>query len=334
MRLPPFDVFEPRTVKDALAVMRDYKGSLKVVSGGTELLGLMKLRLAAPDFLLSTGRIGALKGIEEKKREIVINAGTTLYEIAHSPLLADRFRSIAGAAGLVAAYPIQTRATVGGNILQNTRCLHYNQSELVRKGLPACFKAGGNVCNAVKGSRRCFSVYQGDMAPALMSFGAAVELKKQDGSRRIPLSELYTGKGRSPLAVEPDELLTRIFIPVPKGAYGSWYEKLRLRKALDYPLASSAAFVSMGRDNKIDTIRVVLGAAGPGPLVLDGSGDLNKEGILDEKAIDRISGKAFTLSRTVDNLGLPGSYRRKMIRVVTARALRSAIGELEKEGRS
>jgi 4-hydroxybenzoyl-CoA reductase subunit beta len=332
MRLPPFDVFEPRTIKDALETMHKHPGVLKVMGGGTELVGLMKLRLVAPQYVLSTGKIGALKGIEEKKKEVVIGAGTTLMEIVESPLLAVRFKAVVESASQVAAYAIQTRATVGGNLLQNTRCLFYNQSELHRKGLPACFKAGGNVCNAVKGSKRCFSVYQGDMAPALISFGATIHLRKVGGSRKIPLSDLYTGNGKNPLAIEPDELLTHISVPLPTGAYGSSYQKIRLRKALDYPLASAAVFVSLKAGKVVDVLRVVLGAAGGAPKLLSEESIFYKGKTLGGKEIGEISARAFTVAEAIDNGALPGSYRRKMVQVAVARALNKALSDIDGEG--
>jgi 4-hydroxybenzoyl-CoA reductase subunit beta len=332
MRLPPFDVLEPRTVKDALSMMRDHKGALKVIGGGTELVGLMKSRLVTPQYVLSTRKIGALIGIEEKKREVMIGAGTTLREIMESPLLAERFKAVAQGASAVAAYPIQTMATIGGNLLQSTRCLYYNQSEVHRHGLPACFKAGGNICNAVKGARHCFSVYQGDMAPALISLDARVQLKNEGGSRKIPLAELYTGGGKAPVSIEPDELLTHISIPIPQGSYSSTYQKLRLRKALDYPIASAAAFISATPDKEVDKVRLVLGAAGSGPrTVEDAAAFFKKKGHGDD-VIEAISAKASKGAEMVDNLSFPASYRRKIIKVAAARALRETLQDLKRSG--
>ena len=136
-------------------------------------------------------------------------------------------------------------ATAGGNILQNTRCMYYNQSGMVLNGLERCHKRGGNVCLAVKGSKRCFSVYQGDMAPAFIAFDARCVLEKKGSTRTVSLTELFTGNGAAPFAIGADELLTKIIIPNPEGIYGSAYRKLRLRGSTDYPLASAAAFVSV-----------------------------------------------------------------------------------------
>ncbi len=331
MRLPPFDVFEPRTIRDALEIMHENSGVLKVMGGGTELVGLMKLRLLTPQYVLSTGRIGALKGIEEKKKEISIGAGTTLIEMIESPVLAGRFGAVAESASQVAAFALQTRATIGGNLLQNTRCLFYNQSELHRKGLPACHKAGGNVCHAVKGSRRCFSSYQGDMAPVFISLGASVTLKSRDGSRKIPLQDLYTGNGKSPLAIGPGELLTLVSVPLPKGPSGSAYYKIRMRKALDYPLASAAAALSL-KEGRVDTLRVVLGAAGPAPKILFGGASPYAGKTIGEKEIKDISAKASKIAEAVDNGPLPGSYRKKMAGVAAARAVRAALRDCNGEG--
>ncbi|HEY3277966.1 MAG TPA: FAD binding domain-containing protein [Syntrophorhabdaceae bacterium] len=332
MRLPSFDVIEPKTIKEALQIMADPPGTLKVMAGGTELVSLMKLRLVTPQFVLSTRRIGALAGIEEKKKEIVIGAGTTLLEIAESPLIGERFKAAAEAASQVAAYAVQARATVGGNLLQGTRCLFYNQSELPRKGLPACHKAGGNVCSAVPGSKKCLSAYQGDMAPALISLGAMAHLKSIKESRKIPVAELYTGNGKNPLALASGELLTHLSIPLPQGVYGSSYEKIRMRKALDYPLASAAAFVSLKEGGVVDVLRVVIGAAGSAPILLSEESALYKGVHLGEKEIGEISARAFKAARVVENGPLPGAYRRKMVQVAASRALKAALLDCSRKG--
>ena len=332
MRLPPFDVLEPKTVKDALSMMSEYKGVLKVIGGGTELVGLMKLRLVTPRYVLSTSKIAALKGIEEKKKEVMVGAGTTLRQIMESPLLTGKFKALAQGASSVAAYPLQTMATIGGNLLQSTRCLFYNQSEIHRHGLPACFKAGGNVCNSVKGARRCLSVYQGDLAPALISLDARVQLKSEGGSRKVPLADLYTGVGKAPLSIAPDELLTHISIPIPSESYSSSYYKLRLRKALDYPMASAAAFVSVTPDKKVDKVRLVLGAAGPGPKSVEDAAQLFKKKGHGDETIDSVSASAAKSAQLIDNQALPASYRRTIVKVAAARALRETLQDLERAG--
>src|SRR5208282_1501802 len=211
------------------------------------------------------------RGIKNKKGHFLISAATTLREIVESPDIAGFAAGIAESAGLVAAPPIRNIATVGGNLLQNTRCLYYNQSELVRKAAPPCLKQGGKSCAALKGGMRCFSVYQGDIAPALIAFDARAKIRKAGSSRTVPISGLFSRNGRHPLLIGDDEILTDIIVPIPKGVYGSSYQKLRLRSGLEYPLVSSSVFLSLSSHGKIDQARVVVGAVGPAPILVEGA---------------------------------------------------------------
>jgi 4-hydroxybenzoyl-CoA reductase subunit beta len=214
-------------------------------------------------------------------------------------------------------------ATIGGNLLQNTRCMCYDQSGIVLNGLERCHKRGGAVCLAVKGSKRCFSVYQGDMAPALIAFDARCVLEKKGSTRTVPITELFTDNGVSPFAIGVDELLTRVVIPKSGGIYSSAYRKLRIRGSVDYPLASAAAFVSFANNKKVNTCRVVIGAAGAAPKVIDGGAC--------EPDLEAIAQRAYEYAEAVDNLQMPGAYRRKMVRVLTKRAIQAAIDDVQRK---
>jgi len=220
--------------------------------------------------------------------------------------------------------------TIGGNILQNTRCLFYNQSEIVLKGLDVCHKRGGASCLAVKGSKRCFSVYQGDMAPALIAFDAQCVLEKSGSRRTIPIIDLFTGIGTQPLSIENNELLTGIIIPKQNGAYGSTYRKLRLRGSIDYPLASAAALLAINADMKLAVSRLVIGAAGPAPRIVDRVSAALLGKLPEEADLAAAAGMAYELSEGVDNLVLPGDYRKKMVRVFAQRALQGARTDIKR----
>jgi len=223
----------------------------------------------------------------------------------------------------VASPTITNMATLGGNLLQNTRCMYYDQSGMVLNGLERCHKRGGTVCLAVKGSKRCFSVYQGDMAPALIAFDVRCVLEKKGSTRTVSLTELFTGNGVTPFAMGADELLTKIIIPNPEGIYSSAYRKLRLRGSVDYPLASAAAFVSVKNGRKVTTCRVVIGAAGAAPRAIDG--------VSCETDLESLAQKAYDQTEGVDNLHMPGVYRRKIVSVLAKRAIKAAINGI-KEG--
>ena len=162
MRMHPFVYLEPKTLKEALTMLDENKEKLKIISGGTEIVSLMKLRLIKPQYVMSLKRISNLKGIREQGGKIIIGAATALAEVIESPVMNSFFKGIVEATKSIAAPQIQNIATVAGNILQDSRCLFYNQSEIVRGGLEPCFKLKGHLCRAVKGAKKCFSVYQGD----------------------------------------------------------------------------------------------------------------------------------------------------------------------------
>lgn len=327
MRMQPFIYLEPKTLKDALVMLDRHKDKLKVLSGGTETVALMKLNLIKPQYVMSLKRLSNLKVIVKQDRKIIINGATTLTEIVQSPLINSQFKAIIEAARSVAAPHIQNIATIAGNIFQDSRCLFYNQSELVRGGLEPCLKLKGNFCRAVKGAKRCFSVYQGDLAPALIAFGAKAKLEKKGGARTVLVSELFSGNGKQPIDIERDELLTKIILPLPRGRFGSSYQKLRMRGSIDYPLASVASFIDLDDRGLILESRVVIGAAGPSPKIVMESSLLKGKEPKDEN-FDEIAEAAFKIAEGVNNQPLSGLYRRKMIRVLVKRSLNDSLKDI------
>ncbi len=317
MRLPPFQFLEPTTLDEALSILYTQREAVKVMAGGTDLLNRMRLRLIEPATVMNIGKLQGLEGIEVRENKTLIGATTKLRDISRSSLLHRRFRAIAEAAYEVASPTLINMATIGGNLLQNTRCLYYNQSRLVLSGVERCYKRGGNTCLAVQGSKRCFSVYQGDMAPALIAFDAQCVLEKKGSKRTVAVSELFTGNGVTPLGIDSDELLTTIILPQSGEGVGSAYRKLRLRGSIDYPMASAAAFVSATKDGDVAGGRVVLGAFGAAPKMLDLSPG--------ETDLENIAQRACERSEAVENLQMPGAYRRKMAGVLARRAVEAAI---------
>jgi 4-hydroxybenzoyl-CoA reductase subunit beta len=175
----------------------------------------------------------------------------------------------------------------------------------------------------VPGGKKCFSVYQGDVAPALIAAGAKVRVEKKKAKpREVLVEELFTGQGREPVRLGPGEVATGIIIPVSPNTASS-YKKFRLRSAVDYPLAGAAAFVAVSRGT-IESARLVLSAAGPAPVAvpLDGLVAGKKPSAIDLDAIGRSIPKNLPL---VNNHVLPASYRRKMFTVFAKRAIKAAL---------
>ncbi len=328
MHFPRFQLFSPATIEDALSLMSTYGDTLKVLAGGTELAGRMKQRLVSPPYVLTLKRIKGITGIERKREGLVLGATTTLTEIAASQLVKDLFPVVSAAAGEVAAPAIRNVGTIGGNLLQENRCLFYNQSELPRKGLGTCLKLGGKECNAVRGMKRCASVYQGDLAPVLIAVGAKALLKRAGSRRSVPVRELFTGEGKRPLNIAPDELLTEILLPVSSGTSAAAYKRLGLRGSIDYPLASAAVFLAVGANDVVADARVVLGAAGAGPKIVKQASDLitgRRAQDVDESVAQKAASFASKEMEAVDNVILPPTYRRSLAAALARRALDEAL---------
>jgi 4-hydroxybenzoyl-CoA reductase subunit beta len=331
MTLPRFEYLAPKTIEETLALMGSHGEGLEVVAGGTEIMGHLKHRMINPSYVLSLRNVPGLRGIRTDGNEIVIGSMTTLREIVQSPAVAKSWRVLCQAADAVAAPPIQNIGTIGGNLLQNTRCLQFNQSAIVRKASGTCIKTGGRTCLVVKGGDRCRSVYQGDMAPALIACGARVKLEKSGSSRFVMLAEIFTGSGQSPFTKGKDELLTEIRIPVPQGRFASSYKKLRLRGSLDYPLASAAAFISLS-NGAIDDARLVIGACGPSPVLVPAAADLLKGKAPRNVNVKEAAETVSKVGEAVNNLVLPGAYRRKMFKILAARAINEALSDFTEAG--
>ncbi len=329
MRLPNFDYREPATLEEVFSIMEESQGDVRVLAGGTDLIPLMKYGLDVPSMIVSLKNVTALKGIIPQGKEVFIGAMTSLADLGSSSIIQDNFLALHQAVEAVAAPPIRNVATIGGNLCQNSRCLYYNQSRAWRLEKPSCLKAGGNICHAVPQGKKCFSVYAGDLAPALIALGSNVSVQKKSRSRITPLMDIFSGQGLAPFALAKNELVTGVILPLPGKGAGSSYAKMRVRSAVDYPLLSAAASVTLGEGRKIKEIALILGAVGPTPIVVQ-TDHLFAAGtteLVDPKALSELLRPG---TQMVDNLALPGSYRRKMLPVVAQKAIQGALKSIER----
>jgi 4-hydroxybenzoyl-CoA reductase subunit beta len=325
MRIPYFDFRAPSTLEEALSILDDYHGGARVLAGGTDLIPLMKYGLDAPGTIMSLKNVTSLSGIKLENKEFHIGAMTSLADLLSSSIIKDNFQALHQAIAAVAAPPIRNVATVGGNICQNSRCFYYNQSKTWRIERPPCLKAGGNICHAVPKGKKCFSVYSGDLAPALIALKSRVSVERKGKCRILTLRDIFSDNGMVPFTLDKEELLTSIIIPLPeKGTYSS-YMKMRLRPAVDYPLLSVAVSVSLGGDREITEATFVLGAVGPAPVAVSASGQLLRDGMNNTDDFDALGEILRKKTQMVDNLALPGSYRRKMLPVMAKKAIQAAI---------
>ena len=298
--LPIFAYEAPDTL-DELVAFAAAPGS-RLISGGTDLLPSLKHRLFAPTRLVSTRRVAALRGIREEGDWLSIGAAETLLALRRHPIVQARAPALVAACATVATRTIQAMATLGGNLMLDTRCLYYNQPAGWREAIGGCLKAEGSLCHVARAGNGCYAAHSADTVPALWLYGAEVELMGPSGTRRLALSDLYDRiDGRSWLTTTPGEVLTRILLP--PGLPPVRHHKVRLRGSIDY----GALLVAVRREGLAAT--AVLSALGPAPV------EIHAESSADLPEL------AWRAARPLNTHSVDTSWRKHMVRVAVRRAL-------------
>ena len=294
--LSEFSLAQPRTVNEAIAARLSHPGA-RFIAGGTDLLVNMRRGISSPALLVDLSGIDEMAAIETEADGVTIGAGVTIATLARHPVIATQYRAIAQAAQAIAGPGHRTMGTVGGNLCLDTRCIYYNQSEWWRNANAYCLKNRGETCHVAPQGQRCHAAFSGDLAPALLVFGAQVDIVDTRSSRRIPLGELYIEDGKAHLALADDELVVAVHLssnPAP-----STYAKIRARDAIDFPLAGVAvALAASGRT--VRSLRVALTGTNSRPFLLAGT-DAFAGRSVDEKLlqeIDRLVQKQVQPMRT------------------------------------
>jgi 4-hydroxybenzoyl-CoA reductase subunit beta len=323
MSLTPFKLLRPRTLDEAIGCLDTNRNNIRVLAGGTDLIPSMRQKLFEPEFVLDIRHIAELKGIRQQGTGVEIGALTPLSEIEHSDVLRQRYPVLAEAAATVASPVIRNMGTLGGNICLDTRCLWYNQSLTWRKGCGFCIKKDGDLCHVAPGGTKCWAAFSGDTPPALLCLKAEVEIVSPAGHRRIPLQDFYTGIGDNYRKLQPNEIVTRVFLPEGTADFRGVYRKLRVRGSIDYPLAGVA--VVMKRSNgHIAEARVALTAVNPAPVLVKGATEVMAGKTVDEALAETVGNLAARTAKPLTTSALTPEYRREMIRVFTKRALLAA----------
>jgi len=284
----------------------------------------MRQKLFEPQYVLDIRHIAELKGIREQQGSgVEIGALTSLTNIERSDLLRRRYPVLTEAAATVASPLLRNMGTLGGNICLDTRCLWYNQSLTWRKGCGFCIKKDGDLCHVAPGGTRCWAAFSGDTPPALLCLNAEIEIAGASGLRRMPLREFYTGDGVAYRNLEPNELVTRVFLPESSADYSGVYRKLRVRGSIDYPLAGVAVVIKRSNGH-VGEARVAVTAVNPAPLLVKGASELLAGKIVDEDLADAVGNLAAKTAKPLTTSALTPEYRREMIRVFTKRAVLAA----------
>ncbi|WP_432854584.1 FAD binding domain-containing protein [Amycolatopsis sp. CA-161197] len=262
-----FEYVRTSEVADALAASEDIGAAY--LAGGTTQVDLMKDGVLAPERLVDITRL-PLRGVLGAGSSLHVGALTTMEELAADPLVTHRLPVVREALLLGASVQLRNMATIGGNLLQRTRCRYFRDPAVA-----TCNKrAPGSGCAAVTGparmhailgvGERCIALHASDLAVALVALDALVHIEGAGGKRTVPLTEFYLEPGTTPdveTVLAHGELITEVEIPLLPETTRSGYLKVRDRVSYEFALVSVAAALEID-DGVVRTARIGLGGVG------------------------------------------------------------------------
>jgi len=329
--LPDFRVLNPTTLNEALAARAQHPDS-KPLGGGTDLVVNIRRGIVAPPVLIDMNRVQELYVIKADKKTIEIGASVRLSDLAEHAGVSKHYPVVTQAASHIAGPTQRNMGTVGGNLCLDTRCIYYNQSEWWREANDHCLKTTGTVCHVAPKSRGvCFATFSGDLAPALLTLGAEVDIAGPNGRRTIPLERLYIGfarqdvpvtesqgDGKFYLSLRPGEIVTAVRAENTPGLRSA-YDKIRIRRSIEYPVAGVA--VALRREGvRLADLRIAFTGTNPRPVLLAGTAELCG-GPLDERAIKGLDALVRDQIMPMKTTFTPGHYRRRVAGVLARRLL-------------
>lgn len=265
-----FQYLRTTSTKSALALLLKDKNS-KFLAGGTNLIDLMKRGVTAPEKLIDINHV-PLKQIELVGNKIIIGALASNTAVAENQLIKEKLPLLAMALNAGASAQLRNVATVGGNMMQRTRCGYFYDTEMPcnkRQPGSGCGAVGGfNRMHAIFGtSDKCIAVHPSDMCVALVALDATVVIASAKSERKILFKDFHRLAGDTPQFdnnLKADEMIIRLEIPTNNLSKNSNYLKVRDRASYAFALVSVAAAMEIA-DGKIVDIRLAMGGVAHKP---------------------------------------------------------------------
>ena len=281
-----FEYLEARTLRQAIGMLQRHGERARIVAGSTDFLVRWRAGFWHPDYVVNIQHLpGISRVVYGTRNGLRLGALVTIQTLEQHPAIRRHYPALAAAAASFAGVQVRNLATVGGNI-----------------------------CNASP---------SGDTLSALMAYGAECILSGPDGTRQVPLHQLFSGPGQTVLA--HDEVLTEIRLPPPGRGTGSLYIKHSPRGAMDIATVCVASLVTVDqRTGQCTDARIALGAVAPTPLRANSAEEMLKGRAIDGELLQDAADQAMTQASPIDDVRGTARYRREMVGVLTRRTLEHA----------
>jgi aerobic carbon-monoxide dehydrogenase medium subunit len=291
----PFEYRAPKNLKEVHASLKEFGADAKLISGGTALVIMMKQRLVRPSCLVSLRSVRGLNGIEVKDGGLSIGGLATHREVETSPLVRRRLPVLGETYHHVATIRVRNKASVGGGLA------HADPNQ--------------------------------DPPPTLIALGATVKATAANGSRVIPLDEFFTDYYETVL--NPDEIITEVFVPKLPPNSGSAYLKFLPRTADDYATVSAAAVLTLDKSKKtISDVRIALGSVGTTPIRAKDAEALLRGQPVKPEAFREAAEKAKEAVDPVSDFRGSAGYKKEMAGVFVRRALEKALASIRQQAKA
>jgi xanthine dehydrogenase YagS FAD-binding subunit len=245
----------------------------RILAGGTTLVDLMKLNVEQPSRVIDITRLSELAGLDTSgSQELVFGALTRMSDVADDPVVRSQYPVLSESLWRAASQQLRNMATLGGNLLQRTRCAYFRDPQY-----PCNKRDPGVGCSAIGGANRghallggsdtCIAVYPGDWGTALMALDAVIDVRSVRGHRTLKISELHREPGQTPhleTNLAADELILRIRVPTTALGKASTYLKVRDRESYAFAVTSAAVALDMER-NLVRAARIAVGGVATRP---------------------------------------------------------------------
>jgi xanthine dehydrogenase YagS FAD-binding subunit len=321
-----FKLLSPKTLDEAAELSAQHGANAALLAGGCDLLDQLKHNWRRPAYVINLKSISGLKGINKDSNQLRIGALTPLDEVEYDSTGATLFPALQMAAARVATPQIRNMGTVGGNLLQDSRCSYY------RSGFN-CYRAGGIVCDAhhglnayhaIFGGDRCYTVTPSDLAPVMVALNARMTIRSDGRSETLEARELFVPPSqniRRMTSLEPGQILAEIAIPIVPGQR-STFLKYAVRNTWDFGLASVAISTRLSGGRCTDC-SVVFGSISAVPWRSRGAEEALEGGRLNDQTIEAAANAAATGAEPLSHNEYKVALTRKLVREALGNIARS-----------